>query len=205
MREPPGHGLYFFYLFMGLAPPLLLLFNDDTTLPDTVTLGDYNYFSAYYSGGAFGSDDVGGLSHWGNVQVLHKGLYAEYRVEKFGAASHVQFQTIRGGYLLNSRLGTVPRVAAGVTVGYRRAQGPNVHNAVEVALPLILRSERGAGARFEPSYLFWGKSARYGYRLDFNLPVGRTPFAAGMTIEVKQLRPGRKYVNSLTFQLGFEL
>jgi hypothetical protein len=107
--------------------------------------------------------------------------------------------------LLRPNPQTEPQTAIGITFGYRAAQGAGAHSAVELGLPLLMRSDKGAGVRFEPSYVLWKNNVRWGYRFDVTIPLPRTPFAGGLAIEGKQIRPGTKYICVMTLQLGLQL
>jgi hypothetical protein len=172
------------------------------TNPDTTDLGFADsHWATYVTGGPL-SGSRGGKDFWGwaysaSIEVLTKGVYAELRTENFHIDDHVQFWTMRGGYLFRPK----PAVAGGVTIGYRFAGRSNSQRAVEVGFPLVVGSRRG-WMRFEPTYVISSQGVSWNYRWQSELPVSRS-FFSGVDFDVKPVRQHAPYFATMTLLLGW--
>jgi hypothetical protein len=199
----PNHGGM---LVMMAAATLVILSAPgpfvSVTNPDTTHLGFAdNHWALYVAGGPLsgsrGGNDFWGWAYSASFEVLTKGVYSELRTENFHLNNnHVQFWTIRGGYLFRPK----PAVAGGVTIGYRYA-GRSSQNAVEVGFPLVVGSRRG-WMRLEPTYIISSQGVSWNYRWQSELPVSRSIFT-GFDFDVKPARQHAPYFGTMTLLLGW--
>jgi hypothetical protein len=149
------------------------------------------------TGGGGGTSKVDEWTHSESIEILKNGIYGEVRIENLYVPDRFQFQTLRGGYLAHPK----PALVGGVTLGYRRAQGDRVQNALEIGLPLVIGAPRGS-FRFEPTYLISSAEISWNYRgqIEFNIP--RRHLVAGLNVEGKPLRRGDPYFGTVALLLG---
>lgn len=194
------------------APASLLLLNTtpdpadrEEPIPDDMEPAFWdNHVSAYLTGGLterFRKEpNRYGWAHSVSVEVFAHGIYGELRVERFAVPDHVQFQTVRAGYLFRPRRA----VATGVTLGHRSAYGERVQDAFEIGLPLVVGAARGS-ARFEPTYLISSQGVSWNYRFQTELYIPRSPFMAGVGWEGKTVRQGGFYFSAFTLLVGVRM
>lgn len=188
------HGraaLGFFTMFT--APSLLLPFVDPCDRIDEPELGfwrNHASIAATLSGMSDGSRSGVGLR--AEFEVLLRGFYGEARLERYPTFADlpetVWLRSARVGYLVHP----ARYVAGGATVGYRTARGaPDewATTGVEIGLPIVVSVPRhGRWIWWETSYLITAERVVPGFRVRGDFPLGRTPFVAGVSMELRGLR-----------------
>jgi hypothetical protein len=191
-----------FGVAMLAAPPTLLFIKDTMHRhAPRLAFADDHVTVSFVGGGSWAKPGLGWV-HSESVEALKGRLYAELNIDHFDFSDlgSAQFQTIRAGYLLHpwsSALG-------GATIGYRRARGDNVQDAVEVGLPLVMGSQRG-WARLVPTYVISSTGVTWTYRFQGEFPISGTRLVAGCNLEGRTLHQGGVYFGTLAFVLGIRL
>jgi hypothetical protein len=203
-RKPTGIGcemclaavLAAFWTVTLIAPSSMLLVKKALN-PPPGALPD-SHLSAYFAGGGGGlNHGANGWAHSENVEVLRHGLYGEVRIENFYAPDHIQFQTVRAGYLAHPK----PQASGGVTLGYRTAHGDGGRNALEIGVPLAVGNERGA-FRAEATYLISPEGVTWNYRLQMELYIPSKRLVTGFDFEAKPYRQNGPYFGEMALLLG---
>jgi hypothetical protein len=184
-RYPPHHLLMYplvaagFIAFVAAPSALMLIPVEDTSARmNTTPMLAASTVMAY---GALGpGDDNQERRLWTlaqGVELFHRGLYAEARVEQFGLRDrNVRLRTIRVGYLAHRR-----NALGGITVGLRQPAAEGGLRGVEVALPLVMGNEE-VEMRLEPLYLISSRNVSWNYRFQAELAIPRSAAFAGVRI-----------------------
>jgi len=183
-----------------VAPPTVMLVGKDTTRRPGYDVGFAgDHFSVYLVGGGSWEKPGLGWTHSESVAALKGRLYGELRFDsfEFSDLGSAHFQTVRAGYLVHP----AQPVLGGVTIGYRRARGDSVQNAVEIGLPLVLGTSRG-WIRFNPTYLISSAGITWNYSLQMEFPILHTPLVLGFDFEARTLRQDGVYFGTVALVLG---
>ena len=197
------HGLLLVMIAFVAAPPGLFLFPEIRCNKATSTLGfwDNSASVSVAAGGAFTSSR-GRTAYAANLELLARGVYSELRLEEYDPGE-VRLRSARVGYLVHP----APSMAGGVTVGYRDArEAPDewAPAGVEIAFPFmaaLCRGDRNCWVRWEPTYVITRERIAFAPRLGAELPIGGTPFAAGLHLEAKGERKPDPLVVTVHFGL----
>ena len=177
-------------LLMPVAPAGLVLLVDTANL-EFPPLGFWaKRVAAYVTGGPAFADSAGETwAYSAGVEILARGFYAEARNEHFRLPHHIEYRTVRVGYLVHP----VPETAGGVTIGYRDARGAQGHEGVEIGFPLITGS-RSFWMRYEASYVISKTMQSWNYRMQAEYVFRGGPLYIGANVEAKTLplRTGSK-------------
>lgn len=167
-----------------VAPPLLVT----KTAQDTTEL-DYwrNHWGASATAGAFFYPKHQAPAHAINVEFLRKGMYSELRLEDFYLSRHVEYQTIRFGYLFHP----IPGTGGGVMAGYRRAPGYARQEGLEIGLPLFV-GVPGGTIRYEASYLIKPRSIQWNYRCVSEFAPRDRQLFYGFSLEGRSFTPDER-------------
>ncbi len=170
-------------LLMPVAPAGLILLMD-TTNREFPPLGFWaGRLAAHVTGGPAFADSAGETwAYSAGVEILARGFYAEARNEHFRLPQHIEYRTVRLGYLLHR----VPEAAGGVTIGYRDARGAHGHGGVEIGFPLITGS-RNFWLRYDASYVISKETPSWNYRMQAEYVVRGGPVYIGANVEAKTL------------------
>jgi hypothetical protein len=187
-------------VLLGAAPPVILLIDDRSAVWNEPSAYSTNHVSAYFTGGGILSSSRDGWAYAQTVEALWNGIFGEVRLETFDLPPHFRYTTVRGGYLAHPK----PAVAAGVVLGYRRARGDTVQNAVEIGLPIFVAGQRGI-LRLEPTYVISSKGVTWNYRAHANVPIARTPLTTGFVYEAKPLRQHGPYFHVIDVLIGLRI
>jgi len=193
-----------FVVAVLVAPPALLFIKHDTSdhRRPGAPFAD-PHVSLYFVGG--GSWEKPGLG-WVRSEILEvhrKRMYGEVDFENsyFSDLGHFQFQSVRAGYLLHNTA-----MAGGVSLGYRRAVGDRVQDALQIGLPLAMDLGRQGGVqaswRFEPTYLISSQGVSWNYRLQWDLAFPRSHLVTGFNVETKPARQGDPYYATINLLVG---
>jgi hypothetical protein len=184
-------------IVLGVAPSSLLL-SPKLTNPGEGTLAFAQSHVVAYTTVGINYDDRNGWLHTQHVEVVRNGAYGELEVEQFYIHQFYRTETVRLGYLWHPK----SPLAGGVTLGYRYATADSLQRGAEVGFPLAMGSDE-AWLRFEPTYVV---SARDGvcwnYRLQGEIPIGKTPYFSGFNFEAKALGRGDLQAIPITLLFG---
>jgi hypothetical protein len=156
-----------------------------------------NYTTIYFTAGGFELDQHEAWTHSQNLEIRRGHLYVALRVETFDALDRPSFYTARLGFLVQPK----SKLSGGVTLGYRRAIGPDTEDAVEIGLPATIGNQRAA-MRFEPIYLVSRKGVAWNYRFQGEIYLLPKPLFTGFTVEGKSLRQAGEYFGAVTLLFG---
>jgi hypothetical protein len=193
-----------FVVAVLVAPPILLFIKPDTSdhRRRGAPFAD-PHVSFYFVGG--GSWEKPGLG-WVRSEIIEvhgKQIYGELDFEHsyFSDLGHFQFQSVRAGYLIHKTA-----MATGVSLGYRRALGDRVQDALQIGLPLAMDLGRQGGVqaswRFEPTYLISSHGVTWNYRLQWDIVLPRSHLVTGFNIETKPVRQGDPYYATVNLLVG---
>lgn len=187
-----------FGVVMLTAPPSFMLIRQEPDSQRNLGFAD-DHFSVYLLGGGNWEKPGLGWVHSEGVEALKGRFYGELRIDSFDFSDlgSAQFQTIRTGYLLHP----LPHLLGGVTIGYRRARGDSVQNALEIGLPLVAGAQR-AWFRLNPTYLISSAGVTWNFRFQTDFPIYRTPLVLGFNVEARTLRQGGAYFGTMAVVLG---
>ena len=127
-------------------------------------------------GGVFQQGET--WTHALNAETFRNDVHLELQVEDFWRPHHIQYITVRGGYLWHPR----KSVAGGVTLGYMHADRQRAQRGAELGLPLIVANSSGSNLRFEPTYVIGRRGPVYNYRVQGQIVLGRSPYFVGGSI-----------------------
>ena len=185
---------------VSLAAPsaFLLLKGTQWQHSEGVGFSDDHVFG-YVAGGVSGEMPGNGSVQGGELDVLNGHLYGGFRVEQYYLTKlgNYEYASLRAGYVIHPW----PSALGGITIGYRRAHGDSVQNAVEIGFPLIA-GRRNGWLRLEPIYLFSNRGTTWTYRGQFEWAIARTPLLAGFYLEVKPVRQDGEYFVMPALVLG---
>jgi hypothetical protein len=177
-------------LLMPVAPGGMILLMDTSNL-EFPPLGFWDgRIAAHVTGGPAFADSAGATwAYSAGVEILARGFYVEARNEHFRLPQHIEYRTVRLGYLLHP----VPEAAGGITVGYRDARGVDDHEGIEVGFPFVTGG-RKFWLRYEAGYVISKEMQSWNYRLQGEYVVRGGPLYIGATVEAKTLplRTGSK-------------
>ena len=186
-------GMALVLLTVFTAPSLLLPFVDPCNRIDEPELGFWrNHASVAATLGGMSDGSRNGVGFRAEIEVLLRGLYGEAQFERYPTFGDlpetVRLRSARVGYLFHP----ARYVAGGVTVGYRTARGaPDewATEGVEIGLPVVVSIPgHTRWAWWETSYLITAERVVPSLRLRGDFPLGRTPFVAGFSMEVRGFR-----------------
>ena len=163
----------FMTLLLAPAPLAWVMTTPDSTslrfMPNETTI-------SASLGGVFQHGET--WTHSVNVETYHDNVHLELLAEDFWRPRHIQYVTIRSGYLWHPRR----RAAGGVTIGYMHADREAAQRGPELGLPLFLSDSSARTIRFEPTYVFGRHGLIFNYRMRVTAPIRRTRYFAGATI-----------------------
>jgi hypothetical protein len=205
----PNHGGMALGLIIAnavifFAPPAFLLFGTDSVPRDTAPPAFRASSITLY--GALGFTDrlESNKSHvsWTtavSVQVYHRRLLAEARIDEQGVDRAYRLRSAEIGYLFLAN----PRAAGGLSIGLQRVGRDQTRDALTVGLPLIGFGHRSIWGRLEPRYVVSSAGVEWHYRAEIMGPITRhSPFIIGGSFEFKPLPERGPYHGVLAVLLG---
>lgn len=138
--------------------------------------------SFLHTGGAV-SLSVGGVfqrgqtwAHAAHLEGMSGAFHYELFAEDFWRPVHVEYVTVRTGYLMRRRF-----TAGGLTIGLTNAGREARDTGAEIGLPVYFGDRRGVFARLEPTYIASRRGLLWNYRAELDIPVLQGPYYLGVS------------------------
>jgi hypothetical protein len=179
------HGLQGVLYGLVLAPAWIPTFVDPPAPGAPNRLGFWrNHASLFLSGGGASTPEAEGWTGSGSFEVLRGRLYGELRLEHFrlnvAQPVSLQYRTVRVGRMGHPN----PKLAAGVTLGYRDVLGPRAHDGVEVGFPFIAGGPNG-WVKLEAAYVMSLQQSSWNYGVRWQRRLAGGPFFTGLNLDLK--------------------
>lgn len=168
---------------MAFAPAALAIVATGDSADAPMTPRHATLFATLgYAESAMGDDEVTehGWTYGYALQVMHGHLVADAWVERHTVSDEVRLSGGRVGYLLRSG----PRVAGGVTVGYREASTDDFAKGIEIGFPLVFGVEDGF-MRLDAAYVLSHRAGAWSWDFQAAGRIPRTPVMAGATCTLR--------------------